>query len=76
MNSGDVYWIWVDIDGRGKSWRLAVCKWSEEGFDDEENDLMIHFVHDEHEDYAENYEECQRVRVDPPRGMPEDPRDG
>lgn len=55
------YFIWCDIDGRGKKWHLAMTRRSD--FDDED---MILFPLDDFEDIAENYDDYPVVAVLPP----------
>lgn len=58
---GHAAWIWVDIRGSGKRWELAVPH-----EDDIEDEAMIRFPLADFEDYAENYEECQMIKVEYP----------
>lgn len=62
MRNG-AYWIWCDIDGRGKRWHLAFTKQSDFGDDDE-----IVFPLDDFEDVAENYADYPVQAVIAPQG--------
>ena len=58
------FWLWCDIDGRGKHWRLAhTC-----GMDD--GDIGVQIIHmgsaDHFEDWAENYKDAEVVEILPP----------
>ena len=44
-NFFDQFWLWCDIDGHGKNWRLAIK------IDDEQ----LLFPHDQFDDYAAHY---------------------
>lgn len=64
---GDVCWIWCDLDGRGKRWRLAIKREME--CEDEPGVLFP--LDEDHHDYAENYYDDPAVDIDYPKGGPE-----
>ena len=46
LDHGDAVWIYVDIDGAGKKWRLGAIRGQ-----------FVHFPFDDFEDYKDHYEE-------------------
>ena len=47
--SSNAYFVWCDIDGRGKKWRLAVSREMDDGEDG------LYFPIEDFEDLAEGY---------------------
>lgn len=65
---GEAYWIWVDIDGNGNSWRLAVV--NDDAIDPEQ--MLLFPLDAAFEDFAENYEEDPIRRAYEPPGTPDE----
>jgi len=53
-------WIWCDIDGLGRYWRLAV-----------EREEMLYFPEEDFEENGEVFENYPSVGVEPPDWTPE-----
>jgi hypothetical protein len=54
-------WIWCDIDGSGRCWRLAV----------ERDDGMVYFPVEDFEEHGEVFENYPSVEVESPESLPE-----
>lgn len=65
MKNNVGWWIWCDIDGRGKKWRLAIPRMIEDYAGQVDG---LYFPVEDHEDYDENY-------VDEPRRLIARPTD-
>src|SRR4249920_3215725 len=62
MSSGAAF-IWCDIDGHGKKWRLAVPRVDDEGED------SLYFPIEDFEDIAEGYQDYPVVPVIAPKPL-------